>query len=183
MSKLGRPTSRQVAREEAQAVMAPVMANVERILAILSASGPANPLHSTPTEAPKLSPVKASRKAPTAKVAVDSKGTERPPEGGYANTFEFIASNAMGEPRIKLGSYVVPEEILAQNVNIYFWNETTGRSVKPIPQVREALVEAGFRFSTRLGDKAKGGPARWYGDRRTLPSMFEGGEVKVRTLK
>ena len=171
MAKVGRPSTRTVIREEIVAAMPSI------IEAFLKAQGGTVP---PVAQAPKAMP-----EAPKVgrKVVADAQGVERPPEGGYADTFEFIASNAVGEPRIKLGSYVVPEEILAQNVNVYFWNSQTGRSVKPVPQARAALLAAGFKFSTRLGDKPKGGPARWYGDRRTLPSFCIGGEVKVRTIK
>lgn len=174
MAKAGRPTTRTVVREE---IMASLPSIVEA--AIAKALGSQAPVAARVEMPVAEAPVKAKGR----KVQADSNGTERPPEGGYGDTFEWIASNAPGEPRIKLGSYTVPEEILAQNVNVYFWNSATGRSVKPVPQAREAMIAAGFKFSTRLGDKPKGGPARWYGDRRNLPAFLIGGEVKVRTLK
>jgi len=184
---MGRPKTRDVVVEILNERLPSILDAA--IARAMGASAPAAPVVAR-VEAPVVTHrTEALPKAGMRKVSapVERKvlsGGEKTPEGGYADTFEVVPGNAPGEPRIK----GISEEILASNVNIYFWRSTDGVSVKPVPQARELLNTPtqyvnlrGVTVAARFTFTKNGGPARWYGPATILPEYFRAGMVARRS--
>ena len=167
---MARPTTRSVVREEI-AALTPALA--EAIAKILGAN--VATVSARVVAAPAIQP--QARKAPTP-VAFERKAAapkreriEKAPEGGYADRVTVVPGNRGDQPRPSIRGFSAAqiEEILSQNVNVYFFRSSDDVSVQPVKQVRETLLAAGFRFTM-----APRGFARWYGPLAKLPSDFKG---------
>ena len=172
---MARPTTRSVVREEI-AALTPALA--EAIAKILGAN--VQTVSARVVAAPAIQP--AARKAAVEPVfqpkARPQRGTwakreriEKAPEGGYADRVTVVPSNRGDQPRpsIRGFSSAQIEEILSQNVNVYFFRSSDDVSIQPVKQVRDELLAAGFRFTM-----APRGFARWYGPLAKLPATFKG---------
>ena len=167
---MARPTTRSVVREEI-ASLTPALA--EAIAKILGAQPSA--VVARTVAAPTMQPM--ARKAPAAEMTLKRESAvdgvvrvrvEKAPEGGYADRVTVVPANRADQPRPSIRGFSAAqvEEILAANVNVYFFRASDDVSCKPVKQVRDTLIAAGFGFTTKAG-------ARWYGAAAKLPSMFK----------
>lgn len=172
---MGRPKTRDVVRSEVQAMVPELAQAIAQALGLVG---------NTPTQAPVAARMQAPAGMPSigtrpeqaARVERATERTEKMPEGGYADTFECVSALAQGEPRPTLKSgRRIPDDILGQNVNVYFWRTGDGQSVKPVQQARAQLLAAGFRFTDKHGEP------RWFGADSKLPAYFAQGRVTKRS--